>query len=380
MTPTTRIRFVLALSRTIRLGALLVFTACGDPQKNVGKEDTKDAAKPAADAEGAAKDETKKEPAQVSAGTDTVQVSAFNETLNAVGSVVARVGHIAMLSAPAPTRVTRLLVTVGDRVKKGAEVIELEQPSFDAALASAEAALAAAERAAERARRLVEAGVAPRKDADLAAADLAAARLNALNARRTRELSHLRSPINGAVTRLNTVLGASVDAGQPLIEIADPSMLDVVLHVSPSEADHVRIGASVTLHEQSGTNAPVVGAGRVADIGAVVDSASRGVAVRVMVTSSKRTLRLGEALAGDVAVAVHEKAVSVPDAALVPSGESYHVFVVDTASVAHVREVKIGGRAGGRVWISEGLAAGEVVVTTGAYGVDDGSRVLRAKP
>ncbi len=349
--------------------------AKGDSGKPAAEAGTKAAVDPED-----AKAEKKKEPASVTAAVDTVRESSFTETLNSAGTVTARVGHIALLSAPAPTRVTRVLVAVGDRVKQGAEVIELEQQGFDAAVASAEATLTAAERAAERAQRLVAAGVAPRKDADLSAADLASAKLNAINARRARELSHLRSPINGAVTRVNAVLGASVDAGQPLIEIADPSTLDVVLHVAPNAADNIRVGALVTLRDGAGSNAASVATGKVADVGAVVDSASRGVIVRVTVATSKRTLRLGESLSGDIALAAHAKAVTVPDEALVPSGESFRVFVVDGENIAHAREVKIGGRVGGRVWITDGLNAGDVVVTKGAYGMDEGAHVVRAKP
>ncbi len=366
--------------RPIRLGIFMALLACGGATKNAPLGGGKDSVKSAIDADDAPRADAPKEPAQVTAGMDTVREAPFTEAIDAVGTVVPRVGHIALLSAPGPTRVARLFVTVGDRVKKDAEVIEFEQPGFDAASANAEAALTLAERAAARAQRLVDAGVSPRKDAEVATADLATARMNAVNARRSRELSHLRSPINGAVTRVNTVLGASVDAGQPLIEIADPSALDVVVHVAPSDADHLRMGTSVQFRDGAGARAAVVARGTVVDIGAAVDSATRGVAVRVSVASSTRALRLGESLTGAIVVAVHAKALSVPEAALVPAGEGYRVFVVDSADIAHATDVKIGGRAAGRVWILEGLVAGSMVVTTGAYGMDDGAKVVRAKP
>lgn len=376
MSPARPRNSVLLARKTMGTLAALALFACG----GAGKDADGDAAKTGAKAgEEAGGDDAHKEPAQVTAGIDTVREAAFTETIDAVGAVVARVGHIALLSAPAPTRVTRVFVAVGDRVKKDAEVIEFEQPGFDAASASADAALTLAERAAARAQRLVEAGVSPRKDAEVATADLATARMNALNARRARELSHLRSPIAGAVTRVNTVLGASVDAGQPLIEIADPSVLDVVLSVSPGDADHLRTGTSVQFYDGAGAQAAAVASGRVVDVGATVDSATRGVAVRVSVGSSTRTLRLGESLSARMVIAVHAKALSVPDAALVPAGESFRVFVVDSGDVAHAHDVKIGGRAGGRVWITEGIAAGDVVVTTGAYGMDDGAKVVKAE-
>ena len=360
-------RFTAPRSHSVALAALILLAACGSSARDPDDDPAK------------ASETAHKAPAQVTAGIDTVREAAFVETIDAVGSVSARVGHIALLSAPAPTRVTRVFVAVGDHVRKNAEVIEFEQPGFDAALTSAEAVLTLAERAAARAQRLVEAGVSPRKDAEVATADLATARMNAVNARRTRELSHLRSPIAGAVTRVNTVLGASVDAGQPLIEIADPSVLDVVLHVAPSDADHLRVGTDVQFYDGAVAQAAPVARGRVVDVGATVDSATRGVAVRVSVTSSTRTLRLGESLTGKMVIAVHAKALSVPDVALVPAGEAFRVFVVDSAAVAHAHDVKIGGRAAGRVWITEGIEVGDVVVTTGAYGMDDGAKVVKAE-
>jgi hypothetical protein len=73
--------------------------------------------------------------------------------------------------------------------------------------------------------------------------------------------------------------------------------------------------------------------------------------------------------------AVHAAAVTVPVAALVPAGDGFQVFVVDSGGIAHVRPVTIGGRTEALVEITSGLAAGERVVTRGAYGVADGARI-----
>ena len=361
----------------------LLFCACAGKERTAVGGDPDDAPKVAtvASANSTIKAETTPvSKGEVVASLDTVKASAFVETLSNMGTVTSRVGHVALLSAPAPTRVVRVLVAVGDRVRAGATLVELELPAFDAALTSAEAALISAERTASRAQRLVDAGVAPRKELDVAQADLAAARATAINARRVRELAHVRSPISGAVTRVNAVLGANVDAGQPLVEIADPSTLDVVLFLSPTDVARARIGNTVTLHDGASTDAAQVASGRVTDIAAAVDSANRGVAVRVAVSAPTRTLRLGESLFGTIHVQTHARALTVPDAALVPSGEGFRVFVVDTGSIAHAREVTVGGRAERRIWITNGLQAGDVVVAQGAYGIDDGARVLRAKP
>ncbi|MGH7655993.1 MAG: efflux RND transporter periplasmic adaptor subunit [Gemmatimonadaceae bacterium] len=316
-------------------------------------------------------------PAVVAAQVAPVAVQRFVETVDAVGAIAARNGHFASLAAPAPTRVAKVYVAFGARVKTGDPLVEFEQASFDAAATGADASLAAAEKESERAQRLADAGVLPRKDAETAAADLGAARLNAVNAHRARELSTLRSPIDGVVTRMNAVLGASADPTQVMVEVSDPTAVDALLTLSPADASHVKVGQRVELHAGAAASGAAIASGHVADISAVVDSASRGVPARVEVESGAAALRIGQTVFGRIAVAEHEKAVVVPLASLVPTGEGFKVFVVDEKGVAESRPVKIGGRTDTGAWITDGLKAGETIVTQGAYGVDDSAQVVK---
>ena len=314
--------------------------------------------------------------AVVTAQVAPVASERFVETADAVGIVVARNGHVASLAAPAPTRVSKVYVSFGAHVKAGDPLVEFEQAAFDAAAQGAEASLAAAEKESERTQRLADAGVLPRKDAETAAADLGAARLNAVNARRARELSTLRSPIDGVVTRMNAVLGASADPTQVMVEVSDPEAVDALLTLSPADAGHVKVGDRVELHAGASASAAAIASGRIADISAVVDSASRGVPARVAVESGASAIRIGQTVFGRVVIAEHERAVVVPIEALVPTGEGFKVFVVDDKGIAESRPVKIGGRTDHGAWITDGLKAGEKIVTQGAYGVDDSAKVV----
>lgn len=337
----------------------------------------------------------------------------FQETLDAIGVVAALPGHVAELSAPAPTRVTRIFVTLGEHVRAGTPLVELDRAPFDAEAQSAEVALAAAEHAYERAKRLVDAGIMARKELDLAASDRARARAAAVSARRNRTLAELRSPIGGVVTRLSAVLGGSADPAQPLVEVADPGALEILLQVSPSAAARIRTGAEVVLSagqhaaavgntgdttapsagEAAGdtsasssasgastsrppTSAPErLGTGVVRDVGATVDSASGSVVVYARIASPSRALRIGETVFGRIVVDTHPDAVTVPVQALVPEGEGMKVFVLDSANVAHATPVSVGSRTNELAEITRGLSGGETVVTYGAYGVTDGAHV-----
>jgi membrane fusion protein (multidrug efflux system) len=318
----------------------------------------------------------------VTAKTATASVEPFTHTTSAIGSVVARPGHYASLSAPSPTRIARVYVSQGQRVGRGQPLVEFEQSQFTAAANAAQAALTAAQRNYERATRLANEGIVPRKDAETAAADLGRARNDAVMAQRALQLSVLRSPVGGVVTRMTAVLGASADPAQVLVEVADPSAFDVALSLGPTEAGVVHPGARVDITAGEKVGGESLGRGTVASVGAAVDTGSRAVQIRVSVATPTRALRLGESVFGQIAVETRPNAVVVPVEALVPGDQpgDYRVFVVDKAGTAHARDVKVGGRTETKVEITDGLTGGETVVTQGAFGVEDSAKVARPVP
>lgn len=316
----------------------------------------------------------------VTAQTIVVSTQAFTETFGAIGSVVPRAGHYASLSAPAPGRVGQVHVTTGQRVQQGQPLVELDQAPFRATLDAAQAAFNAAELANARQQRLANEGIVPRKDAEAAAAEMARTRADVVAAQRFAQLAVIRSPINGVVTRMTAALGASVDPAQALVEIVDPSALDILMNATPTDAGRVRPGAKVTLSTGTAATGEPLGVGTVVDIGATVDSSLRGVAIRVQAVTTRRPMKIGETVFGEVTVALHPAAIVIPNDALVPDGEAFKVFVVDAEGVAHAREVKVGGKSDAGIEIVEGLKAGERIVTQGAYAVSDSAKVQPLTP
>ena len=346
-------------ARASLVAAALALTACrGEHQAN-------------------AADTPPSEQAAGGVGTAVATRQPFPQVVTAIGTVTPRPGRFAALAAPGPTRVARIFVAPGQRVAEGDSLIEFERAPFDAAARSAETALASSERAYARAVRLVQAGILPQKDSDQAAADVAQAQVAAVTARRAQQLATLRAPIAGVVTRMTAVLGASVDATQPLVEVADVAALDAVFNVSPAQAGQIHGGDSVHVTAGEGEGGEVVGQGTVTAVGAAVDSSSRAVAVRARIGRPARPLRIGESVFGRIVTAVHARAVTVPVAALVPSGDGFQVFVVDSGGVARARTVTVGARSQSLAEILSGLTPGETVVTTGAYGIEDGTKIVR---
>ncbi|MES2306671.1 MAG: efflux RND transporter periplasmic adaptor subunit [Gemmatimonadota bacterium] len=314
--------------------------------------------------------------AAVAAETAIVAPQPFAENVEGIGTVVPRIGGFAAIGVPIAARISRVLVTVGQHVAVGEALIELDRTSIDAEAKSAEAAAVAADAAAARAARLLEAGVVPRKDAEQATAEAAKARAAVATARHTAALATMRSTLDGVVTRVAATVGVLADPGAPLVEVANPASLDLLIAATATDAGRLRQGMRVTLHDGADT----VGEGVVADVGAAVDSVTRSIAVRIHVGHTERRLRLGETISGRIALASDPQAITVPIAALVPTGEGFQVFVVDSTGIAHARPVTVAGKDAARAHVTSGLTAGERIVTAGAYGMDDGAKVMPTGP
>jgi len=355
--PTSGNTVVRCASCVVRVTALLLLAACKHS---------------------AAEDEAVQ--AVVNVRTAVVTKQPFTETVGAMGIVNARPGHFASLASPATARVARVNVAVGQHVGAGTPLIDLDQTSFVASSRTAEAALATAQRTYERTKRLVDEGISPAKDLEQAASDLERARGDASNAHRQQELSTIASPIAGVITRVNASVGTTADPATVLVEVADPSALDIIFSVTPTQAGQVRVGATVSLSAGQNAAGEPLGVAKVVDVGGIVDTATRGVTLRAQAPTTRRPLRIGETVFGQIQTLVRPDAIVVPVEALVPDGEGFKVFVVNGNNVAYAREVEVGGRTDKLAEITQGLAAGERIVTYGAYGIEDSARVAPSTP
>lgn len=313
----------------------------------------------------------------VTAETALARVADFPVTIAVLGTVVPGPGAEARPAAPAPTRVTGVLVAEGDAVRAGQPLVALDVAVFQAQLEQAQAALAAAAESRRRLERLVGQGIAPRKELEAAAAEEAQARAALAEAQHNQELGTVRSPIAGIVTEVAVAVGQPVEANQPLVHVVDPAGLAIVLRLAPDDAGRVAPGADVALSTTDAAGAAGgagLGNGTVIGISGAVD-ATGSVAARVAAPRTARRLLAGESVTGRITIGVHRHVVVVPVTALVPGDEGVHVFVVAADSIAHETPVVVGERSDTDAEILSGLRGGERVVTAGAYGVSAGARI-----
>jgi RND family efflux transporter MFP subunit len=313
-----------------------------------------------------------------------------------------------------------LKVDIGDRVKAGQLLAELDVPEMATAVAEKRAAVLKAEAAVDQARAAVEqsqaelefadinhkrlkairdrdADVLPQQDVDqarasdgvaraklksaetqvkVAEAALAGAKADLETLEALIQYSRIESPMSGVVTQrfvdpgaLIQVASASRTQAAPVVAIARLDRLRVMVDVPEPNVTHVHPGTPVTLAVASLPGEPFPA--RVTRVGTVLDPASRTMRAEVDVVNPGERLRPGMTVKVSLDTKRTPNAVTVPASAVHSQGAARTVFVVK-GGMAELVKVKTGIEAPEWVQIVEGIRPGDQVIVAAAAELKDG--------
>lgn len=182
----------------------------------------------------------------------------------------------------------------------------------------------------------------------------------------------IRSPIAGVVADVAVAPGAYIGAGQPIVHIVNPERLWLEVRVAESDIGRIGqpTGAAFTVDgfEQSFEIAPGAG-GRVVGFGNVIDPATRTAPLLFEFPNPDRRLRIGMAARARVFAGKSTTVLAVPATSLIDDNGQAVVYVQRDGEAFERRPVQAGTRDAGWVEIKTGVAAGERVVSKGAYQV-----------
>ena len=331
-----------------------------------------------------------------------------------------------VVSTPATGRLLRVQLEEGDAVREGDVVARLEPLPLDeraraearARLKAAEAAQRAAEarvkqtdnsleqarRAHERADKLAGEGLRSpeeREQAELAEASLAreldaakfSARAAAFEAEAARatlvadlpgrpagNVISLKSPVNGRVLRVLQESERSILAGSPVLEVGDPSNLEIVIDLLSTDAVRVKPGAAMTL--DGGEGRILRARVRTVEPSAFTKISALGVEeqrVNVIGDLEEPPGRLGDSYRVESSITLWEGkgTLKVPASALFRRGTGWSAFVVEGGR-ARLRSVEVGQRNPIEAQVLRGLKEGEEVVLHPSDKIADGVRVRAA--
>ena len=365
-------------------------------------------------------------PKPLAVETAAVRAGVMRVTVDEVGKTRVRDRYV--ISAPLAGNVARIELEPGDTIKPGAvlaRIAPMDAPMLDArtraqsearvlqagaaqnqaraAVTRAELAREDAKRDAEQSRKLAKGGsmsaeapdnavLAERmRDAELASAKFAAqmadyearqaaAMLARLAPGAAKEHVEVKSPIEGRVLRVLVESAGVVQPGTPLVEIGDPSALEVVTDVLTADAVTIPQRAPATVERWGGpplkSNVRLVEPAAFSRVSALGVEEQRVHVVLDLDEPHELWSRLGDAFRVEVKIVTWEGAdvVHVPSSAVFRRGERWAAFVVEGDRVS-LREVDTGRRNGSEVEIVRGLAAGQRVVVHPSDRVTEGARV-----
>lgn len=189
--------------------------------------------------------------------------------------------------------------------------------------------------------------------------------------------SEIRSPINGVVTDRPLFAGETAAAGAPLITVMDTSAVIAKAHVAQSVVQQMKVGDAAQL-QVPGIADPV--AAKVSLISPALDAGSTTVEIWIKADNKKGELKIGTPVKVLITGKTVDKAWKIPQSAVLTAQDgSKSVMVVGADGAAHKKAVTLGITDGEDVQVLSGLTANDMVITGGAYGLDEGTKVKVGK-
>ena len=306
---------------------------------------------------------------------------------SATYSGVVRGQNEVYIIAKASARVTGIYANPGDLVSQGQTLITLDSSDFSASIRQAQAGQQMAEITLQNARenfdriaQLYEAEAISQKDYDAAqngvrSAEVAVEQASAGLAQVMTQVNNctITAPINGILGSINLSLGDMASPASPAAVVSDTSRLEIEILVSESEVSFIVPGSEVDVKIRAVGDRTFKGT--IANVAAVADQLKRNYAVKVSLDNPENVIKSGMFAEVIASTINKEGAICVPQSAIVPKGATTVVYVVDAESRAREKQVTVGIENSTVVELTEGIKAGEKVITKGNTLVTEGTLV-----
>jgi RND family efflux transporter MFP subunit len=262
-------------------------------------------------------------------------------------------------------RIDRILVDVGDRVKKGQLLVEMDPTNYNQQLVN----LQNARDTYERTKKVFEVGGVSQQQLDQAANALSIQEEVAANLKKN---ISLLSPIGGVITARNDEAG-NLFSNQPILQVMQIDKLKVTVNISEQFYSAVKVGTPVSLAVDVFPGESFDG--KVTLVYPAMDAATRTFTVEVTIPNAKERLRPGMFSRSTINMGDRES-VMISDVAVSRQvGTSERYVFVEKGGVAERRVVRLGRQVGNLIEVLDGVEAGENVIVTGLSKLDQGTAV-----
>ena len=306
-----------------------------------------------------------------------VRRESLIRTIRTVAQVIAPEPNIADVTPKIDGFVETMYVNAtGENVRKGEPLLTLYSPALVAAqeeLLTAKRLADAVDRSAEEAWRTAQNMLAAARRR-LEYWDISEEQIDVLEM--TGEVQKelvLVSPVTGVVLQRGVFPGQRVVPGQLLYRIADLTTLWIEGDVFEQDLEFAKMGTEAHIELTSFPGEHMMG--RVSFVYPTMDEATRTIRVRVTVNNRDLRLKPGMFATLFIDARLGADALTIPEEALIATGERNLVFVRSASGMLEPRDVVVGHRTAGRVIILSGLTEHEEIVASGNFLVDAESRL-----
>ena len=284
-------------------------------------------------------------------------------------------------------RMTQRFVEVGQLVRQGQPLATIDPQDYRLVAEASEAARTSAQvdRDQQRAdykrfedlqaKGFISQAELDRRKASLDAAEARYAQAVA-NARVTGNqtgYATLRAPHDAVVMAIDAEVGQVVAAGQSVVRLAQTGEKEVLIGIPEQQLAALKGASEISVRLWSG-GAPIKGTLR--ELSPVADPATRTFPARIGLVNPPATAALGMTATVSFAIPLPQPVITLPLQALLVESGATHAWRYDAATgTVHRTRVSIGNVAGNEVVVTEGLSAGDVVVTAGAHQLKEGQKV-----
>ena len=311
-----------------------------------------------------------------------VEVMKLTDDTQAVGSLKSRQG--VTLRPEVSGRITQLNFKDGERVKKGQLLVQFDDQLQLAQVKQSLAELSIAQANHKRNQELVAQNFISKRSVDESTANLEVAQAKLSLSQATASRLKIIAPFDG-MTGIRTVnVGDYLKDGGDIVNIEDIAAVFVDFRLPERFQSKVKKGqkAQVDLDALPGLKFT----GVIQAIDPLLDANGRSVGVRACIDNRQNQLRPGMFARVNTVFSEREKAIVIPEEAIVPqAGKQFVIKLLDGADKGTEKEtkttqrveVKIGIRKPGKVEILEGLVEGDEVVTAGQQRVQKDGTIVK---
>lgn len=303
-----------------------------------------------------------------------VKVGPTVETVSAVGNLQAN--ESVMIRPEVAGVVKKVNFQEGQPVVGGKVLIELDDAELKAQLAQADAAAEIARLNHDRMQKLIVNDNVSRQEVDQAMTGLKSADANSSLFKTRLDKTKIRAPFAGYLGIRRFSPGDFVQPGRDLVNLEDIATLKVDFNIPESFFSRLAIGQKIEIRVEALAGQRFEG--EVYALDPRADEVSRTIRVRARIPNPKARLLPGMFANVKLILGHTDKALLIPEEAVVPQQGKMFVFrVVD--NTARWTEVSLGAREQGMVQVITGLAETDSVVKAGLQKIRDGAPVQVVK-